>query len=265
MYQECRRYTFLEVLRNYRYCIKISSMSGELPTIPKMNTFMDQDGPGKYSRIRVFFLLLQSLFALDFGYVDYKSLKQMIFIRLLSISQCVFVCCVCIAHFISVKPRLIHIIWRAGIFLHHFAFVLALLTAKKNKTFFALQKNLRLFDSSIGVDSCSYGIEKYLIIFAFLLIFYRVSCEVIYCNLMDNCPVFISHVLFFMPSLGTDFVLLVHYFVFHCVYHRLKKFTLFVRDCHNIEFCQINYKMIVDCVEKAKDTFDVVVSICFRI
>jgi hypothetical protein len=238
-------------------------MSGELSTNPKINTFIDQDVTEKYSRTKLFFLLLQTLFALDFGYVDYKSLKQMIFIRLLSISQWTFVCYVCMEFYIRFKP-LPHVIWYGTTFLHHFAFVLALLTAKKNKTFFALQKNLRLFDSSIGVDSSSYGIEKNLIIFGLLLMFFRVSFKAFYCIYFDNCAASISHVLIFMPSIGTDLVLLVHYFVFHSVYHRLKKFTRFVRDCRNIEFCQINYKMIVDCVEKAKETFDVVVSICFR-
>jgi hypothetical protein len=237
-------------------------ISNGILMLPKQNAVktLKKVESKEQNRIKMVFLLIHGCFSLDFGYANYKSLKHMILIRIISLMQCL--CLFTLAAYNSYSVMNTDRVRRYfSACLHYVAFVVTLLLSRRNKSFFTLQKTLRVFDSQIGVSS-SYSINRYLILSILATLAYRFTVKIVLCIIIPrSCFLGISHFIFYLPTSGTDIVLVVNYFVFHCVYHRLKKFTTFVRDCRNIEFCQYNYKMIVDCVEKAKDTFDVIVSI----
>lgn len=204
--------------------------------------------------------MLHVVFALDFGFIKFKSPGTRVLMKLITLAQssAVFVYISFVifeADYLGRYP-----VWYFMDILLFYIFSLTLIVSKT--TYYDFQIDLNSFDSEIEADSSSYGVEYKLVIWFLLTLAYRIAMLFVYCVVYLEYYEFPSEslVLYNMSGFGLDTVLMIYTCVYYAAYLRLKRFTSFVKNSgKDVTSCHYLYKSLVEIIERIK-MFDHVVS-----
>lgn len=235
------------------------------PATPKLSFLVrSKSEPKPLSKtLKHVFVMFHIVFALDFGFIKFKSRKINALIKLVSFAQSTALFLLITTSFFHPNHRGIHTY--TAFFLDvlvYYVFTFTLMVAK-NK-FRDYQMELNSFDAEIKIVSTTYRIENKIIISFIILVLYRIVMLLLYVNFSHaytKLPMYIQSIYYYFTLVGFDSVLIVYTFVFYSGYQRLKNFTCFVKnDGADVTSCQYLYKSLTDMIERVKKSFDVVVS-----
>lgn len=203
--------------------------------------------------MRVFFLLIQICFSLDFGFFTYRSPRQKWFLKLVSFMQCVIVVSICIT---TLGGDDFYFYLKTSV--EYFICCLFFIQLKSKNYFYQILKDLLALDKELGVDYHRHNIGILIIIVYIVSCVYRITNSLINCYKFYNtfCALDMSLKLFIqIPILSIDLPYIVNFGAYYSIYCRLKAFTNFVRNSEvDIVTCQYFYKRLIEITEKCQIT-----------
>lgn len=236
------------------------------PAVPKVNIPIPNAPTAKPEKLPklviYFFRLYQIIFCIDLGFYEYKSFKTKFFCQFVAISQAFTLCLVCILSFFN-SMYITTAIWYTTFLIQYLLTVCVINLNTKDMTFHKFLNTLLVVDFELIFQCFKQTCVK---MFVFMTLSTAASTFSIltYCNgYPEYC---ISSVLiqflFTIPSFALDTFLILYFFIFYSVYHRLMRLTnILNKNFTNIASCQFLYKSIVENTLKVKASFDIVVSI----
>lgn len=235
-------------------------MASLKPPTPKVNFLVKSKTETKpiSSTMKYLFLLYHVVFALDFGFIKFKSPRTKKLFKLLTFCQSTACILAFFYGYLHEDTDSRHAWFYLDTVIFYICTIIVLLM---KDTYYDFQLDLHSFDAEIQVDSDSYK-SHYVLFFCCLSQWIlRCSITIVISKMnMSFSPVFQwGHT---AAMYGFNSVLVIYAFLFVSVYCRMKKFTSYVQNQDtDVVSCHYLYKSIVDIAERAKKTFDLVVSI----
>jgi hypothetical protein len=209
--------------------------------------------------LRYIFIVAQILFGLDYGFLQVKSRKFRMFLKLIPIPKALVLFAYIVYGLIDVENSFLS--WY--VFEIIICIVFIIITLSCRYTYFDFQADLHSFDREIKADSASYRFDLKIVTFITAVWLYIVSQTILYRYFVNKNHIDISiEVLYVVFTFGSDFVRTTYVFVFSSTYWRITQLKMFVKiDNSQITTCQYLYKSIADITDKAKANYNIVVSI----
>lgn len=214
-----------------------------------------------FKRMKYFFITVQVITFLDFGFIECKFYKKL-FWKLLTFMSFLFFGVMALVY-IFVAQNTYFQIWSVKSLLECLFYVIILILTPKDKTFCSYVIALEYFDKEIGVSSSRYKILPKIIfyfalgtifdLFFLVLLFFSSEADII--------TIRYAYILFNVPRRTASFPVMVFFFVFYSVFRRLRKLKLYiVKRRVSIFRARQYYKSLIDSTENALTYFRYIVS-----
>lgn len=181
-------------------------------------------------KIKIFFILIQILLSLDFGFIEYKTLKQKFLLKLMT-----FLVSLCLGIFI-VKMLYnmgdyYYINWGLKFLLEYYLYILILIFTPEHRTFRFYQMKLQQFDSKIQVQTSSFKLDNK-IMFCFMLLFSldMITIFLYYAYSDDYELQMYLQYIFYIPLRSYNLPLIIFYFVYLSMLYRLKQLNVYIES-----------------------------------
>lgn len=213
--------------------------------------------------MKVIFLTIHILFSLDFGFIQYRSFIQKVFLKsIFVLKNIILIILSCYLTYFS--ANFCTFLRNFFVLLKLFTIVLYLTFCNSEKTFYRLQTDLLSIDTKLSVQNCTYNMELKVFFYILLLLVYKTISIAFYCCYpkMYACSKILSALLIFMfANLANNVFVIISFFCFYSIYCRLQKLTTSVTKTRSsINAYQLVYQSIIVCAENVKQTVEVAVS-----
>lgn len=215
--------------------------------------------------LTVLFKLLHYVLLLDVGIYEYKTFKNKCIVKFLTIATGVSVSIVYFCLIATVLRKNAFFYWFYVLFISQYMIIVFIFTLSNGMSFTDYYKMLLRFDAKYQINSNNYYFNIKIILVIIISILNRIGMAIIYCSYYTkNCyEMSFSQIIFVLPWLTRDVILIMNVFLFYVTYCRITKFPALLENTKNVGSLRNSYKLIVDSLEKTQKPFDFVVSIIY--
>lgn len=230
------------------------------PTITRDDTQTSNIAPKKRDQlpklVTYLFRLYQIIFAIDFGFFEYKSFKIKFICRSIATFQALTLCGSCIIF----SPFNTSSVISNAIFTTEYVLAVCVMNFAANDTFHKFLNTLLHIDTLMNFQ-CFNNSAIPIFVFIMLSMAGTLFSVISLCHcLPGDCPSWHIQSLCTFPLLALDSVLIIYIYIFFSVYRRLVRLTIILKEnVTNITTCHSLYKSIIDSTLKVKSSFDIVV------
>lgn len=211
--------------------------------------------------LRIFFTLLQIIFAVDFGFIKFNSRKHRLIVKLLGAAyfMCFNCLCVSLLFFSDMTNDLRN--WYSKYLFENMLYNIILLLTPQHKSFCYFLEKLKSIDNQLCVNSCN-NIDFKIVFCCIISFLTKFLISAIYCKENVECiTTWWFQMLYFVPILALDLPFIVMLFMFYAARCRLVAVQKCIEDkkfkpkrLHHI------YKSLADFTENTKSSFNILVS-----